>query len=50
MFLRTFFSKNGDFVRETKLVLRDKNTVNVKEAPRKVAILQIRSNHLGKGR
>jgi hypothetical protein len=38
MFLRTFFSKNDDFIRETKIVLRDKNTMKVKEAPRKVTI------------
>jgi hypothetical protein len=43
MFLRTFFSENDDFVRETKIVPQEKkNTVKVKEAPRKVTILQIR--------
>jgi hypothetical protein len=50
MFLRTFFSENGDFVRETKIVPLEKNTVKVKEAPRKVTILQIRGNHVGKRR
>jgi hypothetical protein len=50
MFLRTFFSENDDFVRETKIVLREKNTVKVKEAPRKVTVLQIRGNHVGKRR
>jgi hypothetical protein len=48
MFLRTFFSKNNDFVRETKIVAREKNIVKVKEAPRKVIIFQIWVNHLGK--
>jgi hypothetical protein len=48
MFLRTFFSGKDDFVRETKIVLREKDTV--KEAPRKVKILQIRGNHVGKRR
>jgi hypothetical protein len=43
MFLRTFFSENDDFVSETKMVLREKYTVKVKEAPRKVTILQIRA-------
>jgi hypothetical protein len=41
MFLRTFFNEKDDFVRETKIVLREENTVKVKEAPRKVTILQI---------
>jgi hypothetical protein len=50
MFLRTFFSENDDFVRETKIVLRGKNTVKVKEAPRKVTILQIQGNLVGKRR
>jgi hypothetical protein len=50
MFLRTFFSEIDDFVRETKIVRRKKNTVKVKEAPRKVAILQIRDNHMDKRR
>jgi hypothetical protein len=50
MFLRKFFSEKGDFVRETKIVPREKNTVKVKEAPRKVTILQIQSNHMGKRR
>jgi hypothetical protein len=38
------------FVRETKIVPREKNTVKVKEAPRKITILQIRGNHMGKRR
>jgi hypothetical protein len=50
MFLRTFFSENDDFIRETKIVLQEKNTVKVKAAPRKVIILQIRGNHMGKRR
>jgi hypothetical protein len=50
MFLRTFFSENDDFVRETKIVPQEKNTVEVKEAQRKVTILQIRGNHVGKRR
>jgi hypothetical protein len=50
MFLRTFFSEKDDFVRETKIVLREKNIVKVKEAPRKVTILQIWGNHVGKRR
>jgi hypothetical protein len=50
MFLRTFFSEKDDFVRETKIVPREENTVNVKEAPRKVTIFQIWSNHVGKRR
>jgi hypothetical protein len=50
MFLRTFFSKNDDCVRETKIVQRKKNTVKVKQAPRKVPILQMRGNHMGKRR
>jgi hypothetical protein len=41
MFLRTFFSEKDDFVRETKIVPREKNTVKVKEVLRKVTILQI---------
>jgi hypothetical protein len=42
MFLITFFSENDDFVRETKIVQREKkNTVKVKQAPRKVTILQM---------
>jgi hypothetical protein len=45
MFLRTFFNENDDFVRETKIVPQEKNTVN--EAPRKVTILQIQGNHVG---
>jgi hypothetical protein len=44
----TFFSENDDFVRETKIVPREENTVKVKEAPRKVTILEIRGNHVGK--
>jgi hypothetical protein len=48
MFLWTFFSEKGDFVRETKIVAQEKNTVKVKVAPRKVTILQIRGNQVGK--
>jgi hypothetical protein len=48
--LRTFFSENDDLLRETKIVPREKSTVKVKEAPRKVTILQIRGNHMGKRR
>jgi hypothetical protein len=36
-----FFSENEDFVTVTKLVPQDKNTVKVKQAPRKVTILQV---------
>jgi hypothetical protein len=36
-----------DFARETKIVPREKNSVKVK-APRKVTILQIQGNHMGK--
>jgi hypothetical protein len=50
MFLRTFFSEKDDFIRETKIVPRGKNTVKVKEAPRKVTILQIQGNQVGKRR
>jgi hypothetical protein len=50
MFLRTFFSENDDFVRETKIVPQEKNTMKVKEALRKVTILKIRGNHVGKRR
>jgi hypothetical protein len=50
MFLRTFFSEKDDLVRGTKIVLREKNTVKMKEAPRKVTILQIWGNHVGKRR
>jgi hypothetical protein len=48
MFLWTFFSEEDDFVRETKIVPREKNTVKVKEAQRKVTILQLQGNHVGK--
>jgi hypothetical protein len=48
MFLWTYFSEEDDFVRETKIVPREKNTVKVKEAPKKVTILQLRGNHVGK--
>jgi hypothetical protein len=48
MFFRTLFSEKDDFVGETKIVPREKNSV--KEAPKKVAILQIRGNHVGKRR
>jgi hypothetical protein len=50
MFLRIFFSENDDFVRETKIVPREKKTVKVKEAPRTVTILQIEGNHVGERR
>jgi hypothetical protein len=50
MFLRTFFSEKGDFIRETKIVPQEESTVKVKEAPRKVTILQILGNHVGKRR
>jgi hypothetical protein len=52
MFWRTFFSEKDDFVTETKIVAREKNTGKgkVKEAPRKVTILQIQGNHVGKRR
>jgi hypothetical protein len=50
MFFRTFFSEKHDFVRETKIVPREKNTVKVKEAPRKVTILKICGKHTGKRR
>jgi hypothetical protein len=43
----TFFSENYDFVRETKIVPKEKNTVKVKETRRKVTILQIWGNHMG---
>jgi hypothetical protein len=49
MFLRTFFSENY-FLRETKIVPQEKNTVKVKEALKKVTILQIRGNHVGERR
>jgi hypothetical protein len=32
--LETFFSENDDYVRETKIVPRERNTVKVKEALR----------------
>jgi hypothetical protein len=50
MFLKISFSENDDFVRETKIVPREKKYSKVKEAPRKVTILQIRGNHVGKRR
>jgi hypothetical protein len=50
MFLWTFLSERDDFVRETKTVPQEKNTVKVKEAPRKVTILLLRGNHIGKRR
>jgi hypothetical protein len=36
MFLRTFFGEEDDFVRATKIVPREKNTENVKKAPKKL--------------
>jgi hypothetical protein len=50
MILRIFFKENDNFVRETKIVPQEENTVNMKEAQRKVTILQIRGNHVGKRR
>jgi hypothetical protein len=50
MFRKTFFNEKVDFIIETKIVPREKNTVKVKEAPRKVTILQIWGNHMGKRR
>jgi hypothetical protein len=50
MFLRTFFSEKDDFVRATKIVPQEKNAVKVKEALKKVTLLQIRGHHVGKGR
>jgi hypothetical protein len=41
MFLMTFFGENDNFMRQTKIAQREKNTVKVKQAPRKVAILQM---------
>jgi hypothetical protein len=49
MFLRTFFSKN-DFVRETKIVPWEKNTAKVKQAPRKVTVLQMQGQPHGQRR
>jgi hypothetical protein len=46
----TFYSENDGFIRETKIVPREKNAVKVKEAPRKVTILQIWGNHVGNRR
>jgi hypothetical protein len=50
MFLRTFSSEKYDFIRETKIAQLEKYIVKVKEAPRKVTILQIGDNHVGKRR
>jgi hypothetical protein len=50
MFLRTLFGEKDDFVRETKIEPREKNTMKVKAALRKVTILQIRGHHMGKRR
>jgi hypothetical protein len=50
MSLWTFFSEKDDFVRETNIVPREKNTVKVREALRKVSILQIQGNHKSKRR
>jgi hypothetical protein len=47
MFLRTFFSENDDFERETKIVPREKNTVKVKQALRKATIIQMRGQPRG---
>jgi hypothetical protein len=44
----TFFSENDDFVRETKIVSQGKkNTVKVKQALRKVTILQMQGQQRG---
>jgi hypothetical protein len=48
--LEDFFSEKYDFVRETKIVPQEKNTVKLKEALRKVTILEIQGNHVGKSR
>jgi hypothetical protein len=48
--LEDFFRENDDFVRETKIVPREKNTVKVKDAQRKVTVLQIQGNRMGKRR
>jgi hypothetical protein len=50
MFLRTFFCENDYFERETKLCCEKENTVKVKQALRKVTILQIWGKHRGKRR
>jgi hypothetical protein len=42
-----FFSENDNFVRETKIVPREKNTVKVKQAPRKVTTLQMQGQPHG---
>jgi hypothetical protein len=48
MFLKTFFSENDDFVRETKIEPGGKkNTVKVKQAPSKVTVLQMRGQPRG---
>jgi hypothetical protein len=47
MFLRTFYSKNDDFVKETKTMPLEKNTVKVKQALRKVTILQMQGQPHG---
>jgi hypothetical protein len=41
MFLRTSIGEKDDFVRATKIVPREKNTLKVKQASRKVTILQM---------
>jgi hypothetical protein len=46
----TFFNENDDFVRATKIVPREKNAMKVKEALRKVTVVQMRDNHMGKRR
>jgi hypothetical protein len=48
MFLMTFFSENDDFVRETKIVPQDKKYSET--SSRKVTILQMWGNHMGKRR
>jgi hypothetical protein len=47
MFLMTFFGENDDFMRETKILPREKNAVKVKQAPRKVTVLQMQGQPRG---
>jgi acetyltransferase-like isoleucine patch superfamily enzyme len=48
--LEDIFQWKWRFCKRNKNCAVRKNTVKVKEAPRKVAILQIRGNHMGKRR
>jgi hypothetical protein len=50
MFLMTIFSENDDFVRETKIVPWEKNTVKVKEARGKWQYFKCGGNRMGKKR